>query len=356
MSDLVIDPINNHYSRSTFTAQQELIAKIAKLYNSDNVLLTNSGMHAIYTSLQTYLMYNEWNTFNLIMADELYCDTKRLPMHIKNKITKINVTTFDTSNPKILLEIFKQPLIHNKKNVLFVESCSNPNGFVFDFSIIPELRKLSSSLFVIVDNTWLTSEIFNPFNYDVNAIVSSLTKYYSAGTAIAGFVIFRSKALYDIAEEHLRFTGNHLSPHDVSIISANIDNLKSRIVSSSLLTLNLLEKIPESKLKDIMHPSLVFHPSRELAKKYFFKFEENTLYPSVLTFKLNAPKKRCLDIMQTNTRLKHETSFGSKYSKTDQWPTYDDKKRLTTCRLSIGYEDTVEKILKGLNDIFDKIN
>ena len=191
MSNLVIDPVNNHYSRSTFTTQRELLAKIGKLYSCNNVLLTNSGMHAIYTSLQTYLMFNEWNTFNIVMADELYCDTKRLPLYINNKIAKINITTFDTSNPGILVEIFKQPYLHNKKNVLFIESCSNPNGFVFDFSIIPELRKLSSSLFVVVDNTWLTSEIFSPFDHDVDAVVSSLTKYYSAGTAIAGFVIFK---------------------------------------------------------------------------------------------------------------------------------------------------------------------
>jgi cystathionine beta-lyase/cystathionine gamma-synthase len=355
MCDLVIDPVTNHYSRSTFTTQRELIAKLARLYDLEHVLVTNSGMHAIYTSLQTYLIQNEWNTFNLIMADELYCDTKRLPTHIKHKMTNINVTTFDTKNPRSLLDLFKLPTIRGKRNVLFVESCSNPNGFVFDFSIIPELRSLSSSLFVIVDNTWLTSEIFNPFNHDVNVVVSSLTKYYSAGTAIAGFVIFRSKALYDIAEEHLRFTGCHMSPYDLSIISANIDTLKSRIISASLLTMDLLKRIPESKLSCIKHPSLPFHPSYELAKKYFCKFEEHTLYPSVFTFALGAPKRVCLGILQNNKKLKHETSFGSKYSKTDQWPTYDEKTRMTTCRLSVGYEDTVEHVLSGLEEIFAKI-
>jgi cystathionine beta-lyase/cystathionine gamma-synthase len=44
---------------------------------------------------------------------------------------------------------------------------------------------------VIVDNTWLTGVIFNPLKHHADVSLASLTKYYGAGTAIAGAIVFK---------------------------------------------------------------------------------------------------------------------------------------------------------------------
>ena len=72
--------------------------------------------------------------------------------------------------------------------VLFVESCSNPNGHLFNFDQLAALKKKVPRLTVCVDNTWLTSALLNPFQWpEVDYVVCSLTKYYGAGrSGIAG--------------------------------------------------------------------------------------------------------------------------------------------------------------------------
>ena len=43
----------------------------------------------------------------------------------------------------------------------------------------------------MVDNTWLTSSVFNPFDFDIDIVVTSLSKYYSAGSCIGGAIIYK---------------------------------------------------------------------------------------------------------------------------------------------------------------------
>lgn len=52
---------------------------------------------------------------------------------------------------------------------------------------------------MIVDNTWLTSTIFNPFDFKhVDIVVSSMSKYYSAGSCIGGAVWYKSDMNFKI--------------------------------------------------------------------------------------------------------------------------------------------------------------
>ena len=71
------------------------------------------------------------------------------------------------------------------------------------------------NLYVVVDNTWLTGVIFNPLQHHADVVVASLTKYYGAGSAIAGTIIFKDFKYFNEAEDFLGFTGIHLSPHDL---------------------------------------------------------------------------------------------------------------------------------------------
>ena len=53
------------------------------------------------------------------------------------------------------------------------------------------------------------------------------------------------------------------------------------------------------------------------------------------------------------SKFECSTSFGGSQTKFDQWPIYSNN--LTTCRLSIGYEDTYENITTELDRILNLI-
>ena len=96
---------------------------------------------------------------------------------------------------------------------------------MFDFELLPKLKNNHKNLYTIVDNTWLSIVIFNPFNYSVDVVVGSLTKYVSGGTAIGGIVLMNetnTKCGSSYLIEWSCLNGSHLSPHNAKIILFSI--------------------------------------------------------------------------------------------------------------------------------------
>lgn len=337
---LVIDPNNNYYSRNDHTENRILRETLSKLYKSEYVLLTTSGMHAISTIL---FSFNK-NNFNLIYGNELFSATPKLFNDFQTTHENVKLYQIDVRNNEEILKLFDET-IKNQDNFLFIESCSNPNGYIFDFEMIEDLRKLSKSLYVVCDNTWLSNQIFNPMKY-CDVTVLSLTKYYSAGHAIAGACIFKNKEDYDRTYEINKMFGIHVSPHNLQIINENMKNQNERITNSSKLTLQIIEKY--EKIIEITHPYLENHDSHFLAEKYF----KNGLYPSVFTFKLNMKMNAARKIFEKMKILEYKTSFGSKMSRIDTFPV--NKKDYVQVRLSIGYDDNFERICQGIDEILNK--
>ncbi|AYV78120.1 MAG: Cys/Met metabolism, pyridoxal phosphate-dependent enzyme [Edafosvirus sp.] len=328
------------YNRASLLAKEysELINKLNGRYNA-KTLLASSGMNSINIVLNTIL--NNHKIDNLIYGNELYCDTPRLFKYLK-PVYKYNSCEIDVTDTNYTMELFKTKF-RMQTNVLFVEACSNPSGFIFDMSIVKKLRDMSKKLFVIVDNTWLSSVIYNPLDHGADVVISSLTKYYSGGTHIGGAVMTRDDKIYNKIYEYIRFTGVHISPLQCKTISENIDTIDQRIKKSSKLTTEIAVRLSEHEnVLDVSHPSLINHPSSCLAKNLF-----NGIYPSVLTFKIKQSEKKARELMNA-CGIEYKTSFGSKLSRLDPWPVIVDD-TFIVCRLAIGYDDNCDSIIKKLS-------
>ena len=356
--NLVIDHKTGSYSRSNHSDLIYLKITLSNFYKCNNTLITVSGLNAIYTVFNTIGIKKDLKLFNLIYPSELYCETKILISNYKKKYIPLNIYDFDICKTESILQLFSKEL-YQKDNVLFLESCSNPNGYIFDFRILQQLKKLSKSLLVIVDNTWCPHYIFNPFNYGVDIVITSLTKYYSAGKVIGGVCFFKDYDLYNIAESEHIINGNYINPVTAQILNKEILDMEERIYTSSKLTLDIIDilnKIYSNNSKKyimINHPSIQTHPSYELSKLFFNKNNNTILYPAVFSYNIKISKKDLLDVLRTNNTLDHITSFGTKMSRTDLYPT--EINGITTGRISIGYDDDINRVIKGINEIFEKI-
>ena len=82
---------------------------------------------------------------------------------------------------------------------------------------------------VVVDNTWLTGCSFNPFNYDVDIVVDSLTKYYSAGKTISGGIITNNEMIINDVDKFMCGYGIHVSPITCTRVSSMIDHPTSTL-------------------------------------------------------------------------------------------------------------------------------
>lgn len=341
MENLVIDPKTRIYSRYTNNSNQSLKLKLGLLYDQPNVILTNSGLHSNY--IATNNIISKYQNVNIIYGNELYHESFEL---IKNFETNRNINLYKLNNN--ILELFTSKLL-NQNNILFIESCSNPNGNIFDFSLIEQLRNLSLKLHVICDNTWLSSSIFNPFMYEVDIVTISLSKFYSGGSAICGACLFKNTEDYLMVDNFVKITGVHISPLQLNIIDQQIDYVDQRIKICSDLTYQVLDYLSYFPEIIINHPLLKTHNSCNLVKKYF----KNNLIPSIFTIGFKTTETQLLNIINNLLILNVETSFGSNLTKIDDYIYKIDD--YSFIRLAIGYDDNLERIKDGLDELMQNI-
>jgi cystathionine beta-lyase/cystathionine gamma-synthase len=351
----VIDIKNgNKYSRGYHSELHKLNLDLQQCYSQTNgdvpieldSVVATSGMHAITITLDA--VAESLDTCNMIFGSELYCDTS----HVLSSRTDCNLFPIDVLDTPAVMELFAQ--LAGQNNVLFVESCSNPSGHIFDFRLLPELRQLSKTLLVIVDNTWLTHVVFNPFDFDVDIVVSSLTKYYSGGTIIAGTSLFRKQhhALHQNICSKMRWI--HISGYDCVTIRTHMTTMNSRLQSSSALCTQLLHQVQThadcSWMQSPVHPSLPGHPSHSLAQLWFRRDERGELlFPSCFTFQVaGVSSSRLRKVFQSNAVLDYITSFGCPKSRIDPYPQKCKSSNTIRVRFAVGFDDDCDRVMGGL--------
>ena len=410
---LSFDEINQryNYNRSSSPQYIQLCDTLHQEYpGSTNCIVTSSGMGAIDMCIRGILtyhnttkfgnfakpehdnyLYREMEHFDLIYANELYCDTPRLFKYLASTFA-LTLHQLDIAQEKedIIADLTKIVGNHGRPHntILFVESCSNPNGKIFDFSVIPKLKSLTKILYVVVDNTWLTNVVLNPFSItnrynsgktvkninDIDFVVTSLTKYYSAGSAIGGAILSNNNANQTIGKisttifDMIRITGAHVSPHNCSIILEAIKTLDTRLNSSSNMTEKVMRYLTDSivhkkhpVLVEINHPFVNYGEDDSLVRRYFKhdyddrndrndrNDKNHRIGPSVFTMTLKTNKKKLLKVLKDQDKIDFKTSFGSKLSKIDPWPSSDGD--FVNCRVSIGYDDSYDRVVQAIDYI-----
>eukprot|EP01083_Nonionella_stella_P015568 43567_1 len=328
-------------------------------------VLTASGMNAISAVFHGILLHHKHDSINIIYSNELYCDTPRLIQYFQQMVNpNINLIPIQNiCNAKQLTQLFASDIIKQcSTNILFFESCSNPNGFVMDFNLIDVLKRNSKgNCYVIVDNTWLTSSIFNPFECGADFVVTSLSKYYSAGQCIGGAVLHHGKTpnnceIFKMISNWVRINGIHLSPIHCTLVSAALDTIDDRIRKTSQTTVQCAEWMHGcigKGLMDVNHVSLKEHVSHGLYCKYI----DATLFPSVVSFKVRTTKmNRVRKWLGSSQMLPLKTSFGGADSRFDSYPSRDPDRLGIWCRMAIGYEDNLDAVKKDLHQMMDKLN
>lgn len=314
------------YVRHNCNELQILSLKFEELYSYKALILT-SGNHAINILLRYILFKFKNKKINIIIPNELYYESNTNFYKLKEifdfSIIKFNIL----EQEKELIDYANRLYIMNTADihVIFVESCSNPNGYCINYEVLQKFKDKVSNTLIIVDNTWLSSILCNPFDYKcIDFVVNSLTKYYTGGTIISGAIIPKND--YDGILDLIKLEGIHISPIICNNILDKISSLNERLIISSNNTIKILNEL--LKIKDIClsHPYI-----------YNNKFN-NDLYPSVFTVTIyNLTKDKLIsEIKKLN--INYKTSFGGPDTKIDTYHKINHDNSITL-RISIGYID-----------------
>lgn len=301
MANLVFDTAGS-YTRTCSVERDLLENKLKKLYGSQWCEITSSGINAIYCALFT--IFKESTKKYVIVATELFGFTKST-LRLLSEIFNKEVLEFNYENSVQILELVK--LHSNNICCMYFESCSNPSNLSIDWTILNQIKKISQDIKVVIDNTWLSPAKFNPFNYEVDIVIDSCTKYLSGGKCIAGSINFKN---YDETakrcSKYISLMGIHVSPIHCTIVLNMLESLNVRTKLASERAV-----VVAGALKTI-----------ECVKTINYN---NILTPSVIRFSVECKYKITnAAILLENLCKKHNidysTSFGKPYDSIDSYP------------------------------------
>ena len=321
--------------------------KTSTLDTYNAVALCTSGMHAINTAITAIMSNWGWSSdVCIVIGDEMYGDTPRSAYFHSDvytggamRVHKVSVQ--DNDKVKTLF----QTKCRNKKVLFLLEPCTNPNGFLFDFSLVTELKKLCKELLIVADNTWTPD--MNVLEMGADAIALSLTKHHSGSSCIMGAVITNKNNIAKNVNELLRKGGSHVSPYDCSILMEKISSMEERVSRASAVALKVAEELERRPwVEKVMFPLLKSHPSFELGEIYGIR-------PTVMNILMDVPfgkvgKEKTEQWLRSREGIYFATSYGGKECRIDPWIKRCPKTNKFWVRLSIGYESTVDQIMKAL--------
>ena len=167
------------YTRISNPTVEYVEKKIAELEGGTGAMMTSSGQAASFISIFNIASSGD----NFVMMSNLYGGTTNLFLvTMKRMGIEARVASSDMSDEEFL------SLFDERTRCFFGETIANPSLEVFDFArYVPLVH--SKGVPVIIDNTFATPVLCNPFRFGADIVVHSTTKYIDGHATVVGGVI-----------------------------------------------------------------------------------------------------------------------------------------------------------------------
>ncbi|MHC4221158.1 MAG: homocysteine synthase [Planctomycetota bacterium] len=280
----------NIYTRLMNPTTDVLEKRLAAMEGGVGALGFSSGMAAITASILNICKSGQ----HIVSSNSLYGGTVTLFSQTFAKLG-IEVTFVDPKDPQNFAKAIKE-----NTRLLYIETIGNPKNDVLQFEEIAKIAH-DNNMPVICDNTVATPILFRPFDFGIDIVVHSCTKFIGGhGTSIGGAIVDSGKFNWDngrypeltepdpsyhgvkyveaVGElayiikartQFLRDMGGCMSPFNAFLFLQGLETLHLRMERHSENALKLakwLEKQPQ--VTWVNYPGLKSHPDHKLAKKY----------------------------------------------------------------------------------------
>ena len=174
-------PKDGHiYSRISNPTTAVFEEKVALMEGGVGAMACASGMAATLAAVMNVTCSGD----NILSFAAIYGGTFNL---FKNTLPKYGVTTrFFTPEMR---DAEVEALIDSNTKLMFAETIANPAMIVFDLERYAKICK-KHGILLVADNTLTTPALVRPFDFGVNVIVHSTTKYLDGhAVAVGGLVV-----------------------------------------------------------------------------------------------------------------------------------------------------------------------
>lgn len=244
---------------------------ICELEGGAGCALYPCGAAAVSGALLAFLQTGD----HLLMVDSVYEPTRAFCDKLLSGFG-IETTYYD---PQIGADI--AGLIKANTKVIFLES---PGSLSFEMQDIPAICSVAQqhSIVTILDNTWASPILCQPFALGVDISIQAATKYIVGHSDIMLGTASANAKHWPQLREHSYLMGYCASADDAYTALRGLRTLAVRLKQheqSALTVANWLQQRPE--VETVLHPALPSHPGHAIFQRDFSG--SNGLFSFVLT-------------------------------------------------------------------------
>jgi len=262
------DPSVYVYTRYHNPTVHDVEEKLALMEGAEASALFSSGMAAISTALLAVTRAGE----EIVSTPALYGGTYRF---FRDELPKLNIgTTYVDLNR---LETV-QKAITEKTSVVYLETPTNPTLDIVDIAeLVRQARlaeeRLGKKIIIMIDNTFATILNQNPFQFGVDVIVESATKYLGGHSDVMAGAVLGSKEMIARVKTSAKYYGGCADPFAAYLLHRSLKTFQLRVERQNENAMALAQALENHEMVGrVIYPGLPSHPKHALAKKQMTGF------------------------------------------------------------------------------------
>jgi O-succinylhomoserine sulfhydrylase len=246
------------YSRFTNPTVRMFEQRLASLEGAEACLATASGMSAIMATCLATLKTGD----HVICAANVFGATVQLFATVLARFG-VDVTFVDSVSPAAW-----RAAATSRTRLMFCETPSNPLMEITDLTAFAALGR-ELGVLTVVDNCFCTPVAQRPFDFGVDAVIHSATKYLDGqGRVLGGAVLGSRRLIREQVLPVLRTTGPSLSPFNAWVLLKGLETLAVRMRAQSAAALELARWLDRQRgIQRVFFPGLESHPQAELCAR-----------------------------------------------------------------------------------------
>jgi len=232
---------------------------VCELEGGAGCALYPSGAAAISGALLAFLKTGD----HLLMVDAAYEPTRALCDKVLKPLG-IETTYYDP-----LLGAGIAALIRPNTRVIYLESPCSLTMEVQDVPAICAVAK-AHNIVTILDNTWASPILCQPFELGVDISIQAATKYICGHSDVMLGTASANARHWPQLREHSYLLGYCASADDVYLAARGLRTLGVRLAQHQRNTLQVIEWLAQRpEIETILHPALPQHPGHDLFVRDF---------------------------------------------------------------------------------------
>ncbi|HSB14906.1 MAG TPA: PLP-dependent aspartate aminotransferase family protein [Bryobacteraceae bacterium] len=243
------------YSRSGNPTRKALETCLARLEGGVAGFAFGTGMAAETTVLMLFDAGDR-----IIVHNDLYGGTYRLLTTVlANK--GIGVDFVDLRRSDLVRQA-----IRPETRAIWIETPTNPLMNLVDMAEVAGIAR-ENGLLTICDNTFLSPYFQRPFEFGIDIVVHSTTKYINGHSdVVGGAVVVNNDALAERIGYLQNALGTCAGPQDCFLVLRGIKTLAVRMEEHNRNALEIAHWLEQhKKIAAVLHPGLPSHPQHDLA-------------------------------------------------------------------------------------------